>query len=214
MKPILHFMPVCSVDLYQSLLDLVSVEVGFVPDYGWASESHLAHVMISLFSSCRSLYEQSLYFFVQKWQPHTHTIPWPSGHAIRHFLRLCHICFVIFVFCCMFMSYSDHYHIGRRHFHKGGPHYAKKKQIKSCSCKWERCWVQNVNHEILGASLCGNHNRCPFLLLLCIFGRLPKKSDWLSEVSHCKQTPGSLTRSDCLSWVMSGSFAAAQTMLK
>lgn len=34
MKPILHFMPVCSVDLYQSLLDLVSVEVGFVPDYG------------------------------------------------------------------------------------------------------------------------------------------------------------------------------------
>lgn len=34
MKPILHFMPVCGVDLYQSLLALISVEVGFVPDYG------------------------------------------------------------------------------------------------------------------------------------------------------------------------------------
>lgn len=34
MKPILHFMPVCSVDLYQSLLALISAEVGFVPDYG------------------------------------------------------------------------------------------------------------------------------------------------------------------------------------
>lgn len=34
MKPILHFMHVCSIDLYQSLLDLISVEVGFVPDYG------------------------------------------------------------------------------------------------------------------------------------------------------------------------------------
>lgn len=34
MKPILHFMPVCSVDLYQSLLALISVEVGSVPDYG------------------------------------------------------------------------------------------------------------------------------------------------------------------------------------
>lgn len=34
-KPIvLHFMPVCSVDLYQSVLDLISVEVGFGPDYG------------------------------------------------------------------------------------------------------------------------------------------------------------------------------------
>lgn len=32
----------------------------------------------------------------------------------------------------------------------------------------------NVNHEILGASLCDNHNRCPFLLLLWIFGRPPK----------------------------------------
>lgn len=49
MKPILHFMPVCSVDLYQSLLALISVEVGSVPDYGWASESHSACVMISLF---------------------------------------------------------------------------------------------------------------------------------------------------------------------
>lgn len=34
MKPIFHFMPVCGVDLYQSLLALISVEVGFVPDYG------------------------------------------------------------------------------------------------------------------------------------------------------------------------------------
>lgn len=35
--------------------------------------------------------------------------------------------------------------------------------------------VHNVNHEILGASLCDNHNRCPFLLLLWIFGRPPKR---------------------------------------
>lgn len=34
MKPMPHFMPVCRVALYQSLLALISVEVGSVPDYG------------------------------------------------------------------------------------------------------------------------------------------------------------------------------------
>lgn len=33
MKPMLHFMLVCSVDLYQSLLDLISVGATHVPDY-------------------------------------------------------------------------------------------------------------------------------------------------------------------------------------
>lgn len=132
------------------------------------------------FSSCddlpflllpQSLWTKLIFFCSEMTAAHT-----PSHDPVgMQSVIFCHICFVIFVFCCMFMSYSDHYHIGRRHFHKGGPHYAKKKQIKSCSCKWERCRVQNVNHEILGASLCGNHNRCPFLLLLCIFGRLPKR---------------------------------------
>lgn len=95
----------------------------------------------------------------------------PSGHAIRHFLPLCHICFVIPAFCGSFMQYSDYYHTGRRHIHKGSPHYAKKKkQIVFMQVRE----VHNVNHEILGVSLCDNHNRCPFLLLLWIFGRPPK----------------------------------------
>lgn len=33
MKPILHFMLVCSVDLHQAFLDLISVRAGHVPDY-------------------------------------------------------------------------------------------------------------------------------------------------------------------------------------
>lgn len=103
LKPILHFMPVFSVDLYQSLLALISVEVGFVPDYGWASESHLACVMISIFSSCCSL-SMNKVFFVQKWQPYTSR--WPGGLVIyyshsfksgRHLEVMSPFCFLLHV---------------------------------------------------------------------------------------------------------------------
>lgn len=56
MKPMLHFLLVCGVDLYRSSLDLITVPAGRVPDYRWASESHLAHGMASLFSGLATVF--------------------------------------------------------------------------------------------------------------------------------------------------------------
>lgn len=130
MKPILHFMPVFSVDLYQSLLALISVEVGFVPNYGWASESHLACVMISIFSSCcsRSMNKVNIFFFVQKWQPYTSR--WPGGLVIcfSHSFKSGRHLEVMspFFFCCMFMSFADYYHRSGRHLHKKESSFCKE----------------------------------------------------------------------------------------
>lgn len=105
MKPILHFMPVCSVDLYQSLLALISVEVGFVPNYGWASESHLACVMIFLFLSLLQSIWTKLIFFVQKWQPWHHSMTlWACNLFLSFFFSFSRLdvspkSYVTFVFC-------------------------------------------------------------------------------------------------------------------
>lgn len=76
---------------------------------------------------------------------------WPSGHTIHHFIPLCHICFVIPAFCGSFMQYSDYYHTGRRHIHKGSAHYAKKKK-SNCVHASERgaqCQPWNIGSIIM-----------------------------------------------------------------
>lgn len=100
MKPILHFMRVCSIDLYQSLLDLISVEVGFVPDYGWASESRSVP-----FSPLDAVFmnKVNIFFFVQKGQ--LHTTQWacnPSFSTIMSHL-FCHPCFLWLVYAIFWL---------------------------------------------------------------------------------------------------------------
>lgn len=75
----------------------------------------------------RSLWTK-LMFFVQKWQ--TYTRLWPSGNAIcfSQFFELCHLCYVTFVFCCLFASCSDYYDRSGRRLHKSSRHSAKKKE--------------------------------------------------------------------------------------
>lgn len=63
MKPTLHFIAACSVDLCRFLLAFISAEEGSVPDWGWASESHLPRVMISLFSFCCTHGTKLIFFF-------------------------------------------------------------------------------------------------------------------------------------------------------
>lgn len=72
--------------------------------------------------------------------------------------------------------------------------------------QWERCWAT------LGASLCVCYNRYPSLLLR-IFGKLPKRViDYLRY--HTATTWHTDQKWWCLFWIMSGSFANAQTQLR
>lgn len=161
MKPILHFMPVCSVDLYQSLLALISVEVGFVPDYGWASESHSACVMISLFSPLllQSLWTK-LIFFVQKRQPCT--IPWPGEHVICFslFFLLYHVKVMspLFSIVCLWA------------FRIIITEVEGEKQTGDRGVECRMLTVKYWEHRYVAAVI-----DVLFLLVLCVFGRLPKR---------------------------------------
>lgn len=148
--------------------------------------------------------------FVQKWHPYT--IQWPSGHVIcfSHFFQLWHPCYVTFFFCRVFMSFSGYYRGSGRHLHKGSPHSAKK------NTKYVNAIDEGAECRMLTMKY-GEHHYVAAItdVLVCFccacLGGFQK--EWLTTSGITLQ-PNTWQPDQkwlCLFWVMTGSFASAQT---
>lgn len=169
-------MPICRVDLCECLLALVSAEVGFVPECGWATESHLACSEMSPFSSCS---RKSPFFGFEM----DSSTPFHNLDSIYYIVHG-YITIVLLSFWLGLLGLREH---------------------RCFWVLWKR--FQSESDKTLGVSLFGCCNWCSFLLMLCLFGKLPERvidcRRFLSAASTWQSTGPEET---VLFWVMMGLF--------
>lgn len=162
-------------------------------------------------------------FFVQKWQPYT--VPWPSGHVIcfsYFFSREDVVSPRSFVFCCMITYFIDpegnlcswaFLILITDLLNKSSPHSAKKKTKcvnaseggGECRMLTMKYWEHHYVVAIIDVLFC-----------FCCARLVDFQKEWLTIRGIALQ-PNTWQPDQkwlCLFWVMSGSFASAQTKLQ